>query len=352
MRISRWWNYLVPFLLGIGFCAIYIYEIPFSLAIQILGLLFITITGTIAFGYFINDWTDIVTDKIAGKHNFASTNSLSKNVLILIGVLIIALLPWSFLPVNIINFPLYLFQLFLLSAYSVFPLRLKRFPLPGVVLDALYNSVIPFGIILTTFIDFNLMQYSHLNVFLIIFVASWAFLKGLRGILLHQVQDRKNDRKTSVTTFANKFGPLKTVNLVSRYLLKTEVILLLALILILSIHTIRFLWLVIPLFLTHLFFRFRLWERLQARKRELKFSFLFVLNDFYEEWLPLVFLFYLINRDYTFLILLLLHILLFYAVILKMIKKTKKDLQNSRDFLYYLGEYLLLKIFRSRVNET
>jgi 4-hydroxybenzoate polyprenyltransferase len=337
--------------LGIIFSSVYVFDIPFATAWRVTGLLLLSIIGTAAYGYLLNNIFDLKEDKRAGKSN--STEKMAgwaKAAFVLI-FLLMAVIPWLFLPVAFLNFGLFVLQLVLLAAYSIPPLRLKRFVHLGVIADALYNSPIMVFVII-----FTMRGYSEISpengtlILIVLFVA--LFLKGLRGILLHQIADRKNDQKTSITTFANKFGPLKTVNLVARYFVTLEGILLIVLILFLSINTFRFLWLVIPLFSIHLFFRFRLWERATLRKRGLKFSFLHVLNDFYEEWLPFVFLLYLIKREHTFVILLLLHIVLFYPVFSKMIKKSLKDLKNSRDYYYYLREYLYFKIIRRPVNET
>lgn len=335
IRISNWWNYLLTFLLGIGFYSIYIFEIPFNSAIQILGLLFVTITGTIAFGYFINDWSDIEIDRIAGKRNTAAKNTFLKNSLIVSFLLLVSLIPWIFLPKSASNVGFYILQLFLLMSYSLPPLRIKRHKILCVITDALYNSAIPFLVIFFTFhtlSDFNIQIIKGA----ILFISIWAFLKGLRGILLHQIADRKNDRKTSITTFVNHYGSMRSFNLIWRILFPIEIVLFISTLMFLTLNYFKGLWIVIPVFVIYLILFLRLWERNKIRNYQFKLSIVYIINDLYEEWLPVVFLGYLSMKNPWFLMVMVLYFLLFNEIVVKWYHNTRKNIRNLKDLLVFI----------------
>ena len=344
VRVSNWWNYLTPFLLGIACFIIYSLGISFATSIKVLALLFVTIAGTAAFGYFLNDITDIETDRRAGKRNLAAANSGFKNFLILFLLLAIALLPWLLIPNHRLNFPLYLVQLLLLVVYSVRPIRLKRFPVPGSFTDALYNTVVPLWVISTTFLIVNSFREIFSAMIPVAMITAWAFLKGFRGILLHQLGDRKNDRKSSLNTFVVHYGPLYSLKLLFNFTIWIEILLFAGIIVYISIEYIPFLYLVFPLFLIYLFLFFRLWENFAKRRKELRVALLFVINDLYEEWLPLIILIYLCIRNPQFLILLFFYLVIFNKIIFKFYQNTRKNLRNFSDFRQYfvwkMGKYL------------
>lgn len=314
---------------------IYITQLIFTKCIVVTICFFCTFCCTLAFGYFLNDVTDIKTDLAAGKKNFASTNSRRKNFLILILLLVTAFLPWVFIPKNRFNVSLYFLQLLLLVVYSVPPVRLKKYPLPGIITDSLYNSVVPLWVVGTTF-----WQYLSFNpgtsFSIVIFTATlWIFLKGIRGILLHQMGDRKNDIRSGIHTFASRYGPYKTLMLVLYILFPLEILFFLLLTAGLSVTVYPFLFVIIPLFVFYLFLFFRIWEKKPGKPKKLSSDILFVINDLYEEWLPVVFLIYLIVLNPVYIVMLLIHIILFYQISIKLSRNFLMNLKNLSDFWDY-----------------
>ncbi len=345
-RSSEWWWYTIPFLFGLCCICIYILQIPFNEGIQTIFQFLLTITSTAALGYFLNDVTDKKEDKLTGKSNVVASLSTFHIILIFILLSFFALAPWFYLPKSATNLSLYGLQIMLLLIYSIPPLRVKRFPIPAVIIDALYNSVVPLLVILSTF---ALISPEKVKIHPIIWciVLAWAFLKGFRGILLHQVKDRKNDKKTSIRTFVLKYGPLYTIRLINRYVLPFELLIFTGIILYMSIIKFPFLWLIIPLFFLYLFLFFRLWERdIPWRKRETNFRYLYILNDLYEEWMPIILLCYLPFLDRWYSVLIPIHLLLFNTTVKKFVRNTRKNLQNFADYRKYLNfspKYLNLK---------
>lgn len=327
---------MVPFLLCLCYLNVCYVRVPFILGISATFLFIVTISATTAFGYFLNDVTDRNEDKLAGKKNVTEGISLLKITLGHILLLFLAIIPWFFLPRSWTNLSLFGFQVLLLLIYSVPPIRLKKRPHIAVIIDALYNSVIPLLIIGSTFKLLASITIKN-EILILSFAIIWAFLKGLRGILLHQVKDRKNDKKAGITTFVIKYGPFWTINLINKRTLVVELILYVLIITYLSCISFPFLWVIIPLFFVYLFFFFRLWEdELPGRKREAIFRYLYIFNDLYEEWLPIVVLFYLPFLNPWYAVLLPLHLILFYMIPLKIIRNAKRIITYYKDYRTYL----------------
>jgi 4-hydroxybenzoate polyprenyltransferase len=316
LRYNDWWNFIVPPLLGFIYLSFLLNQIDFQHSANDLIMFFICIIGTAGFGYFLNDITDIEFDLKAGKRNYSAGISVNKRIFIIVLLLLIAFFPWMFLPLNNLNFGLFVFQLFLLVCYSVKPLRLKNFIFPGAFADSLYSGTVFILIILSTYFTQSGIESTY---FLWIFVLSflWALLKGFRNILLHQLSDRKNDRKSGLKTFALQHKPLKTLYLINFIILPFEIGFFIAFLVIISfiIHG-YYLWYIV--FLLFTLVKFSFWKIPKLPYRQRLFKFLYFMNDYYEEWMPVITLIYLSSKNFYFLIFLILHLIIFYRGIMKL----------------------------------
>jgi 4-hydroxybenzoate polyprenyltransferase len=354
IRISDWWLNIVPRYLGIIYILILCYRLPLYSGFKTLFLFFSVIIFTASFAYLLNEVTDLKDDLKAGKNNSTVQLKQATKLFYLLFFFILSFFPWLFLPVTKLNFSLFCLQFLLLTLYSLKPFRLKRFPIPGVILDAFYNNVVILFVIITT-LTIIADRSRQVNCWLMAVVFAWAFIKGLRGILLHQVSDRKPDLIANNRTLVTKFGPMKTVIWINRIILPLEIISFISVVLVLSLSGIPFLWLIFPLFGIYLFCFFRLWERkIPWRRREAKFRYLYIFNDLYEEWIPIIVLFYLpfLNLWYTLLIPI--HLLFFNKIVKKIIRNSEKVVNNFtqyKEFLRY-RRYDLKKIYHFETLQT
>lgn len=108
-----------------------------------------------AFGYFINDATDIKTDELAGKKNMTSGISKFQRASISLILLLIGLIIFYFSINKFIPFSLLCVQIIALFLYSVPPIRLKNNPILGPLTDAHYGHIIPVFIAFSTFYELN-----------------------------------------------------------------------------------------------------------------------------------------------------------------------------------------------------
>lgn len=330
-RLRDWINFLLPFLLGFLFVLIYFNQVPFNKAIILILLFVITIIATASYGFLLNDISDLTDDNKAGKSNYSKNLSFTKKTIYILIFLVLALLPWWFLPVAYLNFGLFVLQLLLLAVYSMPPIRLKKYPVTGVITDALYNSVIMVFVIVFTIHEYagNLTNNNAI-ILTVLFIA--LFMKGLRGILLHQLADRKNDRKANIKTFVTFYGPVASNNLISKILLPVEFLVLTLIIVLFSKNVPGLIW----LYLFFLFFtalKYRLWNFRWIPAKNYLFYFRFTFNDFYEEWFPLFVLVLLTIRDISFAIILVPYVLIFPALFVKFYKEVPKTMVNFKSDL-------------------
>lgn len=291
---------------------------------------FISLISISAFGYLLNDWCDVNTDAVSGKENRLSKLKPTVQALVVIIPLLLGCLTWreGISPATI----LFALQIAALIAYSLPPVRLKTRTGWGVAADALYGHINPTFITLFAFGFFaKVVDWHTLLTGSIIFVA--VSLKGIRNILLHQIDDRKKDKLADIQTFVVKNGALFSLLLVNN-LLMFEVIFTVILSLVISMAF-------PPFFICGLVFsiitylKFSGWKLAYIPQRQLKFKFLYFLNDYYEDWVPVFFLLLLAVRQPEFLFLLLLHLILFPSFLIKLrtdLRTIHQNLKTEDDY--------------------
>lgn len=301
-----WWHHLVPPILSVIYVLVWINAIPLGAVILPTLLFVVSVIGTAGFGYWLNDWTDIADDRQAGKANMTAALSNRNRALVLFVLLAIGWLPWLYLPVS---YWAYIFlgllqMTFIL--YSLPPFRFKQRSFLGILCDIHYGHVLPIAITLATFLP-RWMPQKQWDWGLIIVIIGLLYLKGIRNIVEHQVNDRKNDLRSHTYTFVRAIGALPAASLLRHVLVPLE---LLAIAILLAFWSLPLLLLyVIYLgFYTFLFWR---WGIFRLPVRRWSFHFWYIANDFYEGWLSLSIL-WLASLEYPIYgILLLIHLLLF-----------------------------------------
>ncbi len=331
LRTAVWWNALVPQVLGwIYFCWLCDGIIPFQsgfLTDNILALVafFFSLICISAFGYLLNDWCDIQTDALAGKENKLAKLNPAWRVVVVGVPLVLGGVAWR--QQHTLATVLLALQIVALVMYSAPPFRFKNRAAWGVATDAFYGHINPVFITLFAFGFFEDSGYwGRVIIAAILFVS--VTLKGIRNILLHQLDDRKRDSVAGVQTFVVKNGPLFTLYLTNN-LLRFEVIFTVFLFMAISVLFPPFFFSIL-LFSIITYLKFSGWKLGYIPKRQLKFKFLYFLNDYYEDWVPVFFLLLLSVRQPEILFLLLLHLFLFPSFLLKLWKDVKTIQQNFK----------------------
>lgn len=287
LRFSVWWQHIVPPVLAAAYLAVALGALaPGALVAMLLPFLG-SVVGIAGFGYYLNDVCDLAADLAAGKANAAAAQGRPARAAILFGLLALGLSPWILLPRHPLNLALLGLQVALLTLYSARPFRLKERGFAGAVADTLYGHLLPVAITVATFFPglagrtaANLLAALPLAVLGALLLAA----KGLRNILLHQLGDRENDRRAGIRTFVLAAGPVRALNLINRLLLPLELGALVSVLVLLA--PAAPVWVGFAGFLVFTALMFSAWKFPYLPPRQLRFKFLYFLNDFYEEWLP------------------------------------------------------------------
>jgi 4-hydroxybenzoate polyprenyltransferase len=307
LRFSNPWKYKAPLLICWPYMLLAFTKTPPIDAIFFISLSYCTLFGIAGLGYLINDWADIKSDLKAGKSNKVGELKPALRIIILIILLVFAFAPWVWLPTNIYSYGLILLEVLLFLMYSLPPFRLKERGIFGVLTDSLYAYVIPSTLASLTFYLVGNGNYFEIKYFLIV-INVWLLLVGLRGILLHQIQDHSNDKNAGVKTFAIQKGIPFAERLV-RSLLPIEIILFTGF----FVFVMEDFYLLFPAYI--LFILIRYFKERQnkqqvslANYRRLSYRFL---DDYYLDYLPIIILLQLVIINSHYMVILAIHLLLF-----------------------------------------
>lgn len=330
-RTNTWWNAVVPQVLGwMYMCMREETTQDVSFTKELALFFFVALISISVFGYLFNDLCDVESDAKAGKKNALGKFPFVVRLAIVAVPLAIGLLVWYYIRAGIVANVLFGLQILALVLYSLLPFRLKERSALGVVADAFYGHINPVMITLFTF-GFDLgkiVEVVFLSILLVCLV-----LKGIRNILLHQLDDRSNDKRAGVQTFVVKNGAYPTLLFVNN-LLPFEVFFTLVLALFMGYYNPPFfVWTLLFFIITY--FKFSGWKLRDLPKRQLKFKFLYFLNDYYEGWVPVFFLIILCISQPQLSFLLILHLILFPGFVTKLwgdIKTIRENFKTEDDY--------------------
>lgn len=316
VRANVWWNSIVSPTMGwVYFCLLLnsnIRQLNTEAAIHIL-LFFVALVSVAAFGYLFNDWCDVSSDIASGKKNLLAKLPAIYRIMVVTAPLALGLWAWPFNYTYATFF--FALQVIALVIYSAPPFRLKSKVWAGVCCDAFYAHVNPVVITLLYFNFFG-TQFSAFQITFLSVLISVLSMKGVRNILLHQLSDRKNDFRAGISTAVLKIGPLGTLRLIN-HLLRYEIVSTIILAVLMAIYSPPF-FISLLLFALITYLKFSGWKLAYLPKRQLMHKFLYFLNDYHENWVP-VFLLILLSIYFPpYLFLLLLHFVLFPNFIIQL----------------------------------
>jgi len=332
-RVKHWWNFIVPPVLSASYFVLIFSTVEFPAAIMFVSLCFLSIVGTAVFGFFLNDWTDIGSDRMSGKESRILQLAVLKRWAILLASLVLAFVPWIFLKAGYISILFFSFQLILLTLYSVPPIRLKRNVFFGILCDSLYSGLT--FILAILFLPQNsYFELKYPLILLFVFVLAF-WMRGLRNILRHQIVDFEHDKVAAIATFVSRFGITKTELIIKRILFPLECLFNAILLLLFSFNFPYF-------YIAGVFFIFYFLYKFYDSVKNKKSTFVYysIMNDYFEDLLPLMFLLYLSlnNPFYWF-------VLVFHCIIFQ----NKIIIKIFYDLLYRkIALWLFYKTFRNK----
>jgi 4-hydroxybenzoate polyprenyltransferase len=315
LKAYRWWDAKIPPLFALAYFLLSQAPtpVPILTALGALALFTVGSIGIAGFGHLLNDVFDMELDEASGAENLARPGRFTRLFKFML-LLIVAWLPWLFLPLPDAVYVLLVLEFVLFTAYSVPPIRLKVRGIGGTLADALYAHVIP---VLVTWLTFAQLSQVEMPLWFGLLLTIWAGAVGLRHILQHQLNDLVQDRSQQVQTFAVQLGWERTLALINRGLLPVEAG---SFLLLLGVYSLKSPWVGLG------FVLYIVWELVKMRslwlqpiqnplKLEASYKVnvlgILLLSRFYESWLPLLLLVTLVVRSPIYLILVGLHLLTF-----------------------------------------
>lgn len=303
-RANEWWFGKAMLMMGLVYFFVLWLDLSFSVFIKIVFPSLATIIGFASFGYLVNDLFDRKVDALAGKKNSLYGKSPIYIVLLFGTALFFVFVPWLFLPSNKWIYILISVELSFFLAYSIPPLRLKEKGLWGVGIDALYAHALP-AIIAGYTYTLIAKKEVEFELFLILFL--WQFLVGVRNILMHQHDDKEVDSRANTTTYIalgnielkQFIKPILTLECLAAFLLFGYLTKLN-----LAFGCILFTFVIATSFIASIYAQRGFHLFLDSAWRHYP-------NVFYEKWMPILLLILLSFSDSYFLIVLLIHTLLF-----------------------------------------
>lgn len=201
VRGAEWWEYKLALFAALGYATALVGDVPITNAVWY--ILFYVLATAVSFTYvsLINDFTDLEEDLAVGKKTGMAILSPLMRWVALGTCIIIGVVVGFFMWPNSLSIFFYASTWVVFTLYSVRPFRWKSRGVLGVLCDATGVHLFPTLLMVS--------GVSHavgitLETFWFLIVAVWSLAFGLRGILWHQILDRKNDIKTGIRTFATK----------------------------------------------------------------------------------------------------------------------------------------------------
>lgn len=293
-RAKEWYDSKVPMLISASLYLFAIQKTPFTLdnfLTIIILLLFYSIF--LSFGYIINDYSDIEVDKKAGKnkviHRFP-------HWLALLFVILTALIGFGIILVfkrNITILILLLIIYFFGMSYSAKPFRFKEKGVLGLIVSSSAQRCFPLILV------FTIQEVPQPWIIILWIVLS--FIVGLRYILVHQYIDMENDIKSGVQTFALKKE--KAVKIMIPIVFSLEIILITILYIPLCIQQT---WIIGFLVFYIVLSTIRWIGSQSVFGQKALYSFKQIpLEDFYNQYTPLILIIILMQNDIRWAVLLL-----------------------------------------------
>ena len=308
IRTKQWWQPKAGNLLSAVYLAVFIFNIDFSATLKFIFPAIATILGIGMFGYFFNDFSDLESDRKANKNNMLEKLNTLSRLLLLVSALILAFVPWLFLPFDSFNCYLLIGEFVLLLVYAVPPIRLKEKGFVALVADALYAYAIPFTL---AFHTFNLIYSVKIIWVLYAIIFAWQFSVGLINILIHQIEDYENDLHTQTNTWVTSIGKIKARNFLLYIFLPLTLILFVFFLIIISFNSCSWYFILPIMFFLVQFGTIFNKKSFRAFVKSNTSADLQKINIHYHLFLPYWNILILVFVDFRFLIILFVHYLLF-----------------------------------------
>ena len=206
-RVDNWWYSKVAPAIAISYCAALMYRVPaWPTARSILMIAFVGLCAG-SYGHIINDVFDIEVDRNAGKRNHVARFAPWQRFLFCALTLCLGFAPALFVSTSTTSLLLLAVEFLLPTVYSVPPIRLKGRGALGLLCDSLGAHMVPCLYVISVLAHASghpARVHSAASTAFVCFTVIWALSLGLIGILIHEFEDRENDLRSGIRTFATE----------------------------------------------------------------------------------------------------------------------------------------------------
>ncbi len=204
-RVDNWWYSKVAPAIAISYCAALLYQVSaWETARSILLVAFVGLCAG-SYGHIINDVYDIEVDRNAGKRNHMARFKPWQRFAFCTLTFGLGFAPALFVSYSATSLLLLLVEFLLPTIYSIPPIRLKGRGALGLVCDSFGAHMVPclYVISVLAHVAGNpALVHSPRSTAFVGFTTAWALTLGLIGILIHEFEDRDNDIRSGIRTFA------------------------------------------------------------------------------------------------------------------------------------------------------
>ncbi len=321
LKASRWWSHKIPPLLAVAYFALSLAPRPpdFTGVRRYFALYLLAVVAIAAFGHLLTDAFDVEEDRLLDKQNLWAPMPFAARWTLIAVLLLASWLPWLAMPGRQVLIGLIALQFVMFFLYAAPPVRLKERGFPGILADATYAHMLP---TLWTWVAFSTLSGVRAPAWLVGILSLWSLSVGIRHLLQHQVAELESDSRLGIATHAVRSGRASTVRLIVRPFLLMEIMSFAVILVIVGSR----LWLVPAGFLVFAGVRLVRMSRvssLRATRDDAELSAAvgtLVLTRFYERWLPLLILTGLVLRERSYIVLLVLHLVLFGRGVVELLR--------------------------------
>jgi glycosyltransferase involved in cell wall biosynthesis len=227
IRFDNWWYAKIPPLLAVAYLQVLLAHVRLGTLVTLLPCALFSIASVAAYGHVVNDAFDVGPDRRVGKQNAMAHHSVRTRAVIA-GVLAVS----AFSPALVASYgwpslALLAVNLLLPTVYSMPRIRVKERGTLALLCDAAGSHLAPTLFLLTVLAP-GIAAGGRESAFAAIAV-TWAAALGLKGIVHHQLCDRRNDLASATATWATERDPARLQWWLARYNLAVELPLSLAL---------------------------------------------------------------------------------------------------------------------------
>lgn len=234
IRGGHWWGYKIPPVLAVAYAGVVVFDVAPGGPVRTAQAL-LTVLAVAAYGFVLNDLTDIEADRLSGQPNRMAGLGLPARVMALLLPLALAV-ALATLSRDRTTAVLTGANLLLPTLYSVPPVRLKGRGALGAVADASGVHILPMALVAWA-VTRAVPERADLVPAFIASALGWTGMLGLRGIVVHQAQGLAGDRVAHVRTFVASIGKERARHLVWRWIVPIEVVALLTFLMIVVPHS-------------------------------------------------------------------------------------------------------------------